>query len=66
MKGVIRKKIRSNKVSSVWQFVKERELPFREDSSAGAEESSLLEAVTRERVVMTAGNKSLSGCSGDL
>jgi hypothetical protein len=45
-----------NKVSSVWESVKEtvgREPPFRDDLSAKAEESPLLEAVTRERLVKT-------------
>jgi hypothetical protein len=43
-------------VSSVWESVKKpvrREPPFREDLSAEAEESPLLEAVTRERLVKT-------------
>jgi hypothetical protein len=31
----------------------EKELPFRDDSSSEAEESALLEAVTRERLLTT-------------
>jgi hypothetical protein len=44
------------------------ELPSREDLNTEAEESPLLEAVTRERLVKTqqAGWKRLSGCCGDL
>jgi hypothetical protein len=42
-----------------------REPPFREDLSAEAEESPLLEAVTRERLVKTVGWKRFSGCCGD-
>jgi hypothetical protein len=51
-----------NRISSVWEAVKKRdrrkeavgrELLFKEDFSAEAEESPLLEAVTRERRVKT-------------
>jgi hypothetical protein len=46
-----------NQVSSVRESVKKtvvvREPPFREDVSAEAEESPLLEAVIRERLVKT-------------
>jgi hypothetical protein len=42
-----------------------REPPFREDLNAEAEESLLLQAITRERLVKTAGWKRLSGCCGD-
>jgi hypothetical protein len=43
-----------------------REPSLREDLSAEAEESQLLEAVTRERLVNTAGLKRLSRYCGDL
>jgi hypothetical protein len=39
-----------------------REPPFREDLSAEDEGSSLLEAITRERLVKTTGWKRISGC----
>jgi hypothetical protein len=50
-----------NQVSSVWEAVRKsdtrkrvrREPPFKEDLSAEAEESPLLEAVTRERLMKT-------------
>jgi hypothetical protein len=63
-----------NQVSSVRESVKKmgswkrvrREPPFREDFSAEAEESTLLEALTREQLVETRGWKRLSECCGDL
>jgi hypothetical protein len=46
-----------NHVSSEWERVKKesvgREPPFREDLSSEAEESPLLEAVTRKRLMKT-------------
>jgi hypothetical protein len=52
---------RDNQVSSVRESVKKRDTwkgsPVREDLSAEGEESPLLEAVTRERLVKTAGWK---------
>jgi hypothetical protein len=42
------------------------ESPFREDLSAEAEESPVLEAIIRERLVKTQQAKGLGRCCGDL
>jgi hypothetical protein len=68
-RGVIRKTTGATKSVLYGSLKKKsvgREPPFRDDLSAEVEESQLLEAVTRERPLNTAGLKRLNGYCGDL